>query len=60
MTKQEAKKEINIPPVKKNDDDKYHGNSIKNKDIINKPITRTKSRNKSMDNFMKFQWGWTI
>jgi len=60
MTKQEVKKEIKPTPLKKIDD-KHSPVTIKNiKDIIYKPLVRTKSRNKSMDNFMKFQWGWTV
>ena len=33
---------------------------IGKKNIKSPRLLRTKSRNKSMDNFMKYQWGWSV
>ena len=43
-----------------NNDNNYNNNNNNNKDIKSPRLLRTKSRNKSMDNFMKYQWGWSV
>jgi len=50
-----------LPLEKDNKHDKY-GNYILNSNSKNNPdpSPKTLKRNKSRENFMKFQWGWVI
>ena len=44
----------------KKDIDKIKTKSPQIKQKSQRPLVKTRSRNKSMENFVKFQWSWTL
>jgi hypothetical protein len=46
--------------IVKKDNDKIKAKSPQLKPKSPRPLVRTLSRNKSMENFFKFQWSWTL
>ena len=49
-----------LKTIIKKDIDKSKAKSPQLEPKSPRPLVRTRSRNKSMENFVKFQWSWTL
>jgi hypothetical protein len=61
VIRKEKEIKINNNDIKENNNDiKENNNEIKNiKGLLSPKTKEVIKRNKSMENFMKFSWGWT-